>query len=212
MARANLLPVAVAFAILGLACATVELPGTNDTSELLNSNRKLQQYRPIPIDASLVLLSISDVEGGGNSECVKMVDRAKQFRGRSINFFVTFYYADYNGDNVMDKLGYRDQAWDSSFRELTYDAVQRYQRGLTVSTTSCKLVHTISMLKGHERDVSPHGSILHWQWLPPLGRFTDFSALLTSASRDACGPHTLTIVLHHTDSTLVTGGSHESSS
>ena len=127
------MPVALAFAILGLAYATVELPGTNDTIALINSNRKLQQYRPIPIDASVILLSISDVEGGSNSECVKMVERAKQFRGRSINFFVTFYYADYNSDNVMDKLGYRDQSWDTSFKELTYDAVQRYQRGLTVS-------------------------------------------------------------------------------
>jgi len=131
MARTSLLPVALAFAVFGLAYATVELPGTNETIALINSNRKLQQYRPIPIDASVILLSISDVEGGSNSECVKMVERAKQFRGRSINFFVTFYYADYNGDNVMDKLGYRDQAWDSSFKELTYDAVQRYQRGLT---------------------------------------------------------------------------------
>lgn len=114
------------------AAAGVTLPGLNAT-DALTSSRKLQGFRPIPIDASVVLLSVGDVEGGSNSECRKMVDRAKEFRGRAINFFITHYYADYNGDNVMDQLGYRESRWDKTFRPMTYAAAYRFAKGLSVS-------------------------------------------------------------------------------
>lgn len=131
MAATSQFLLAMAFAALALATASVELPGTEQTSSELASSRKLLQgYRPIPIDASVILLGLHDVAGGKGSNCVKMVDRAKVYKGRAINFFVTFHYADYNGDNVMDKLGYRDGLRDSGFTELNPAASDRFARGL----------------------------------------------------------------------------------
>lgn len=43
----------------------------------------------IPIDTSVVLLFMSDVDGGDNSPCVQMTKRAMDVGGRAINFFVT---------------------------------------------------------------------------------------------------------------------------
>jgi hypothetical protein len=43
----------------------------------------------IPIDTSVVLLYMSDVDGGDNSPCVQMTKRAMAIGGRAINFFVT---------------------------------------------------------------------------------------------------------------------------
>jgi parvulin-like peptidyl-prolyl isomerase len=48
------------------------------------AQRKLLGYRPIPIDVSVVLLFMSDVEGGENSPCVQMMKRALEFKGRAI--------------------------------------------------------------------------------------------------------------------------------
>lgn len=48
------------------------------------AKRKLLGYRPIPVDVSIVLLFMSDVEGGENSPCVQMLKRALEFKGRAI--------------------------------------------------------------------------------------------------------------------------------
>lgn len=53
-------------------------------AESMAATRKLLGYRPIPIDASVVLLFMSDVDGGENSPCVQMVKRALEFKGRAI--------------------------------------------------------------------------------------------------------------------------------
>jgi parvulin-like peptidyl-prolyl isomerase len=53
-------------------------------SEDMAAKRKLLGYRPIPIDVSVVLLFMSDVEGGENSPCVQMLKRALEFKGRAI--------------------------------------------------------------------------------------------------------------------------------
>lgn len=101
------------------------------------TNRKLMQYgSPVPLDSSVVLLFVSDVEGGQTSPCVRMVDRIKSFGGRAVNFVITAYYADYNGDNTMDKLGYMESPLDKKFREYTPAAASRWQAGLAVSLTS----------------------------------------------------------------------------
>eukprot|EP00877_Chromochloris_zofingiensis_P005846 jgi/Chrzof1/15262/UNPLg00656.t1 len=95
------------------------------------TNRKLMQYgSPVPLDSSVVLLFVSDVEGGQTSPCVRMVDRIKSFGGRAVNFVITAYYADYNGDNTMDKLGYMESPLDKKFREYTPAAASRWQAGL----------------------------------------------------------------------------------
>jgi hypothetical protein len=98
----------------------------------LDARRKLLApgYRPIPIDSSVVLLFISDVQGGENSPCVQMVKKALEFKGRAINFFVTGYYADWNGDSRVDALGYRESHWDKSFKQFNWDAVNRFSSGL----------------------------------------------------------------------------------
>lgn len=106
----------------------------NQRPASLAASRKLMGYRPIPIDTSVVLLFMSDVEGGDSSPCVQMVKRALEFQGRSINFFVTGYYADYNGDNQVDALGYKESQNDKSFKPYDYNAAYRFSKGLTVST------------------------------------------------------------------------------
>ncbi|KAF6265946.1 hypothetical protein COO60DRAFT_770702 [Scenedesmus sp. NREL 46B-D3] len=95
------------------------------------AKRKLLGYRPIPVDVSVVLLFMSDVEGGENSPCVQMMKRALEFKGRAINFFVTQYYADYNGDDRVDALGYKASRYDKSFRGFNWDAAYRFSKGLT---------------------------------------------------------------------------------
>ncbi|WIA11873.1 hypothetical protein OEZ85_011959 [Tetradesmus obliquus] len=95
------------------------------------AKRKLLGYRPIPVDVSIVLLFMSDVEGGENSPCVQMLKRALEFKGRAINFFVTQYYADYNSDNRVDALGYKESQYDKSFRGFNWDAAYRFSKGLT---------------------------------------------------------------------------------
>ena len=99
-------------------------------------SRKLLQGRPIPIDASVILLFLSDVEGGSSSPCAKMVDRAMEFKGRSINFFVTAYYADDNNDSRADRLGWKKSVEDKSFRAMTPEYVAAYKAGLQVSNAS----------------------------------------------------------------------------
>lgn len=105
----------------------------------LDARRKLLApgYRPIPIDSSVVLLFISDVQGGENSPCVQMVKKALEFKGRAINFFVTGYYADWNGDGRVDALGYKESSWDKSFKQYNWDAVNRFSSGLQVRR-SCR--------------------------------------------------------------------------
>lgn len=98
------------------------------------ASRKLTGYRPIPIDSSVVLLFMSDVEGGEKSPCVAMVKRALEFKGRAINFFVTGYYADWNGDNKVDGLGYKESEWDKSFKPYNWNAAYRFSKGLSVSS------------------------------------------------------------------------------
>lgn len=95
------------------------------------ASRKLTGYRPIPIDSSVVLLFMSDVEGGEKSPCVAMVKRALEFKGRAINFFVTGYYADWNGDNKVDGLGYKESEWDKSFKPYNWNAAYRFSKGLS---------------------------------------------------------------------------------
>jgi hypothetical protein len=97
----------------------------------LASQRQLSGFKPIPIDASVILLFLSDVEGGANSPCAAMVKRAMEFKGRSINFFVTAYYADDNGDSRVNRLGWKKSENDKSFREMSMDYVKQYQAGLT---------------------------------------------------------------------------------
>lgn len=49
------------------------------------------------------------------------------------SFFVTQYYADYNSDNRVDALGYKESQYDKSFRGFNWDAAYRFSKGLTVS-------------------------------------------------------------------------------
>ncbi|KAF8071087.1 UBP4 [Scenedesmus sp. PABB004] len=142
------LPRALAAALLllsALACAaaaSVPLGAAADGAGITAADmearvshaRKLQQrggYRPIPIDSSVVLLFMSDVEGGESSPCVQMVKRALEFKGRAVNFFVTGYYADYNGDSRVDALGYKESQWDKSFKPYDWNAAYRFAKGLT---------------------------------------------------------------------------------
>lgn len=98
----------------------------------LSASRQLLGGQPISIDSSVVLLFMTDVEGGENSPCVRMVKRSLEFKGRALNFFVTGYYADHNGDNRVEELGYKESQWDKSFRPYTMEAVSRFSRGLAV--------------------------------------------------------------------------------
>lgn len=124
----------------------------------LASARELQGYRPIPIDASVVLLFMSDVEGGDNSPCVQMLRRALEFKGRAINFFVTGYYADWNGDNKVEGLGYKESQWDKSFKTYTWEAANRYKAGLTVSAAGQRRSERACMQRARARPTarSPH--------------------------------------------------------
>jgi hypothetical protein len=97
--------------------------------------RQLQGYRPIPIDASVILLFLSDVEGGDSSPCVQMVNRAMEFKGRAINFFVTAYYADDNGNSRATRIGWKKSMWDKSFRPMDMSYVSKYKAGLAVSSS-----------------------------------------------------------------------------
>lgn len=100
----------------------------------LAAQRQLQGFRPIPIDASVILLFLEDVQGGDNSPCVQMVNRAVEFKGRAINFFVTAYYADDNGDSRADRIGWQLSQNDKSFRPMDMDYVAKYKAGLAVSS------------------------------------------------------------------------------
>lgn len=107
-------------------------PAANLATDAVTRSRKLLQgYRPIPIDTSVVLLFLEDVEGGDDSPCVKMVRRALEFKGRAINFFMTAYYADYNSDGKVDKIGYKASQNDKSFREYNMDIASRWSKGLS---------------------------------------------------------------------------------
>jgi hypothetical protein len=100
----------------------------------LASHRQLNGFRPIPIDASVILLFLSDVEGGDQSPCAAMVRRAMEFKGRSINFFVTAYYADDNGDSRADRIGWQKSENDKSFRAMDTNYIEQYKKGLAVSS------------------------------------------------------------------------------
>jgi hypothetical protein len=142
----SLLLAAALVACTGAEDAVALLPGGGVEAMMqrahdLDARRKLLApgYRPIPIDSSVVLLFISDVQGGENSPCVQMVKKALEFKGRAINFFVTGYYADWNGDSRVDALGYRESHWDKSFKQFNWDAVNRFSSGLQVSS-SCVII------------------------------------------------------------------------
>jgi hypothetical protein len=49
---------------------------------------------------------------------------------------VTQYYADYNGDNRVDALGYKESQYDKSFKNFNWDAAYRFSKGLTVSAAA----------------------------------------------------------------------------
>jgi hypothetical protein len=102
----------------------------NAVARKLASHRQLNGFRPIPIDASVILLFLSDVEGGDQSPCAAMVRRAMEFKGRSINFFVTSYYADDNGDSRADRIGWQKSEGDKSFRAMDTNYIESYRKGL----------------------------------------------------------------------------------
>jgi hypothetical protein len=56
--------------------------------------------------------------------------------GFSCSFFVTQYYADYNGDNRVDALGYKNSQHDKTFQNFNWDAAYRFSKGLTVSAAA----------------------------------------------------------------------------
>lgn len=158
-ADVNLLAVALALimaasrtllcALLAAACLSAAMASTETSmARKLASARQLNGFRPIPIDASVILLFLSDVEGGDNSPCVAMVNRAMEFKGRSINFFVTAYYADDNGDSRADRLGWKKSVGDKSFREMNMDYVNQYKAGLTVSSRTYETLYCIGYLMG----------------------------------------------------------------
>jgi opacity protein-like surface antigen len=124
-------------ALLAAACLSAAMASTeNAVARKLASHRQLNGFKPIPIDASVILLFLSDVEGGDNSPCVAMVNRAMEFKGRAINFFVTAYYADDNSDSRVDRLGWKKSEQDKSFRDMDLNYVAAYQKGLQVSNNS----------------------------------------------------------------------------
>lgn len=126
-------------ALLAAACLSAAMASTeNAVARKLASHRQLNGFKPIPIDASIILLFLSDVEGGDNSPCVAMVNRAMEFKGRSINFFVTAYYADDNGDSRVDRIGWKKSEGDKSFREMDLNYVEQYKKGLQVSSSTLK--------------------------------------------------------------------------
>lgn len=121
-------------ALLAAAAVSACMASTETAvARKLSSHRQLNGFSPIPIDASVILLFLSDVEGGDNSPCVATVKRAMEFKGRSINFFVTAYYADDNGDSRVDRLGWKKSVNDKSFRDMDMSYVNAYKAGLTVS-------------------------------------------------------------------------------
>lgn len=125
-------------ALLAAACLSAAMASTETAvARKLASHRQLNGFRPIPIDASVILLFLSDVEGGDNSPCAAMVQRAMEFKGRSINFFVTAYYADDNSDSRVDRLGWKKSVQDKSFREMNSNYVEQYKKGLSVSILRC---------------------------------------------------------------------------
>jgi hypothetical protein len=127
-----------ALAAVLLCCSMLQTITAQDNSlpdaELrASTGRQLQQYaQPVPIDSSVILLANSDVEGQYNSPCVQMVNKIKEFGGRAVNFVITKYYADYNNDNIMDELGYKETPQDS-MRPITWEAAYRFSKGLSVS-------------------------------------------------------------------------------
>jgi hypothetical protein len=65
---------------------------------------------------------------------------------------VTQYYADYNSDNRVDALGYKNSQHDKTFQNFNWDAAYRFSKGLTVSAAaaaaavkhfSCKAEHPL---------------------------------------------------------------------
>lgn len=124
---AALLAAAAAVSASSSSALAADLAGR---AEQVSSARKLAGYRPIPIDASVVLLFLTDVKGGDSSPCVQMVNRAMEFKGRAINFFVTAYYTA-NGARV-DGLGWKASDKDKSFKPMNSDYVSQWKAGLTV--------------------------------------------------------------------------------
>lgn len=138
-------------ALLAAACLSAAMASTeNAVARKLASHRQLNGFKPIPIDASIILLFLSDVEGGDNSPCVAMVNRAMEFKGRSINFFVTAYYADDNGDSRVDRIGWKKSDNDKSFREMDLNYVEQYKKGLQVSS-SALMTRTLGKPGRHAR-------------------------------------------------------------
>lgn len=120
-------------ALLAASAVSAVFASADSAPVVQMQSRKMLQGAGIPIDASVILLFLSDVEGGASSPCAKMVDRAMEFKGRSINFFVTAYYADDNSDSRVDRLGWKKSDGDKSFRLMDGDYVAKYKAGLAVS-------------------------------------------------------------------------------
>lgn len=101
------------------------------STEGMSVSRRKLLGTAIPIDMTVILLYASDVQGGYNSPCVQMVDRAAAYKPRAINFMTTYYFADYNGDYVMDALGWKSSPDDTSFRTLTWSDTYAISKGLS---------------------------------------------------------------------------------
>jgi hypothetical protein len=86
MARSCQRAVVLVAALLAVAAAvTSASPLAADfeaRAQAVAARRQLQGFRPIPIDASVVLLFLTDVQGGDNSPCAQMVKRALEFKVR----------------------------------------------------------------------------------------------------------------------------------
>jgi hypothetical protein len=67
----------------------------------------------------------------------------------SCSFFVTQYYADYNSDNRVDALGYKNSQHDKTFQNFNWDAAYRFSKGLTVSAAAAAVVKHFSCKAEH---------------------------------------------------------------
>ncbi len=110
----------------------IRIGSSSSSSSSSISRRSLQQGRsaPMTIDPSVVLLFQDDVAGGPTSPCAAMVDWAAKYRGRTINFVATAYYADVNGDGLADVLGYRQSQANRVFMAYDQTTATKFGAGL----------------------------------------------------------------------------------
>lgn len=83
----------------------------------------------MPLDASVVLLFSSDVDGGAGGACGQMARRAMATGGRAVNFVVTGYYRA-DGDGRMTDLGYKVGERDRALQPYTFEAAYAFSAGL----------------------------------------------------------------------------------